>query len=413
MSKSNEGLCLQNVKNYCDTNEDFAKILALFTNGYMSLYNKRKTKHREKVQMYLKRNFFTWYYSEANYLCVCSPAFFIASHLYHKFGGGFTVVPIPAPDYKKSKLESISYSFKVLSVEEHPLFHDMNRFMDAIRTGTGENCDFSFGNQHYLEFLTTICFEAGLLQKNAERVSVNDKKLAVFSGQSPEERLHKLLSSYLGYFLKKMKEQNTPGKLPSLSKILKLLAEGHEYDDFLQKAFPGLMKSAMNFISSYNVEDFEDMDEEDFKIESFAEEMGNAVEMQFTLSYLSSVLFVACGLYFQVIQPDYSCFDLDELDGAFLDMVLNAKPEQHKLSEADYISSISYMIYFKPANAYAITPIGAKILNKNYESEEAEGLVEEEEYEAVLEAMLHPEDGNLEHSDFGRFMDEFKEGLFR
>ena len=103
MSKITKPDCsIANVKYYCEGNKDFIKILNLFSEGYIPIYNKRKVKTREEIQTFLKRNFFTWYYSDANYVSDVSPACFINSQIYHKFGEDFAVVPIPNRFIKKA-----------------------------------------------------------------------------------------------------------------------------------------------------------------------------------------------------------------------------------------------------------------------------------------------------------------------
>lgn len=403
---------MQNVKSYCDKNEDFAKLMALFTDGYMAVYNKRKVKQREMVQPFLNRNFFTWYYSDVNYECDISPACFIGSHIYHKFGEDFTVVPIPVPEYKKSKLLGISYSFHVFTLENHPLFSDFEELLDSARkTGKPADFDFAFGNRHYISFIAAICDEDELLNAKAERLFVNEKKFAAYDRLQAKEKLHKLLSLHLAFFLKQMKRQNVPGKLPSLAKLMKLMSAGHDYDSFIEKSFPGLMTSTMKFLETVDIDDFEDIEDMELKLEELGELMGKSLDIQMMLALMSSALFVSCGLYFQIIQPEYSCFEYNELDDAYLDTILNAEPESHGIDKVSYAAMMSYMFYFKPANSYCLTPIGAKLFGKNYVDEEGHGLIAADDYDTALEEMLLERDDFFIDPGFEKYLEMFQDGF--
>ena len=410
---SKDAVNTQSVKNFCDTNEDFFKLLALFTEGYMPLYNKRKAKHREAVQDFLNRNFFTWYYAEANHITEFSPANFITSQVYHKFGSGFTVVPIPMPEYKKSKLLSIRYSFHVYTMEGHQLLHDFYALLESIKkTGAPDEFAFLFGNNHYSSFLTEIGIESGFLLLDSGRASLNEKKIAAFSQLNKKEQLHKLLTFHLGNFLGHMKKMKNPGKIPSTGKMLKLLGMGLDYEDLVSRAFPGIISSAMKYMSSVGSVDFDSMGDSESGLKKFDNLLDNTLDMQMTFSILTSAVFVCCGLYFQIIEPYYSCFDFNELDGAFLDAVMSADPEQFGVDKDSYYIMMSHLYYFKPAILYTLTPIGAELFGKDYEKEEAYALVDESSYDKVLQAMLAPREETTMGPSFEDFMEMFEGGLF-
>ena len=128
----NADYSIAGVKDFCENNKDFTKILELFSKGYIPAYNKRKVKIREEIQVFLKRNFFTWYYSETNDVSGISPVHFISSQIYHKFGEDFVAIPIPEPVYKKSKLQSINYKFHIFTMDDHPLVKDIESLTEAI-----------------------------------------------------------------------------------------------------------------------------------------------------------------------------------------------------------------------------------------------------------------------------------------
>ena len=380
----------EDVKRYCEGNEDFTKILDLFSAGYIPVYNKRKVKLREEVQPYLKRNFFTWYYSVANQVSDVSPARFINSHVFHKFGEDFVVVPIPEPVYKKSRLLSINYGFHIFTVDDHPLMQDVECVMGAIKqTGAIDQVDFAFGNAHYLSFLLNLCGEMGLIVQKESDLNVNEKKLAAFSSLPEKDKLNKMLSAHLGGFLNNMKQQPNHGKLPTLAKLLKVLGTSQDIDGLFAKAFPGLMSRVTDFISPFGSMDLDDIDVFHEDEDSIEEMMGSTIEMQMLLSSITSAIFICCGLYFQIIRLEYdSCFDFEELDGDYL-ASLPPKDSGFDENEAQqYISMMSFIAYIKPPSRYSVTPIGAKLFGKNYAKEFSYLLTHPDEYDEVLEDML-------------------------
>ena len=399
---------IANVKNYCESNKDFIKILELFSEGYIPTYNKQKVKLREEIQPFLKRNFFTWYFSETNQVSDISPALFINSQIYHKFGEDFVAVPIPEPVYKKSKLQNIKYRFHIFTMDDHPLVQDAKSLMDAIGKTKEleqviEQVNFAFGKSHYLSFLLNICIEMGFIIRNAEEYKINEKKFAAFLTLSPKDKLHKMLSAHLNSFLNGLKNHKIHGKLPTLAKLIRILGECRDTDSFYTKAFPGLMSHFNNIMSFSGITDFDNIDIFNDGDNSLKEMMEPTMEMQMLISYVTSEIFICCVLYFQIIQPEYdSQFGFSELDMDYLALL---PPANSGLSEdeiAQYKGSVSYVTYIKPPSNYSVSPIGAKLFNKNYTDGLYYSLVEPDEYDELLEVMLLNR-AEIETEDYDEF----------
>ena len=389
LKRDKSDINMESVKTYCEGNDDFGKILELFSAGYIPVYNKRKVKLREEVKPFLKRNFFTWYYSAANSAIDVSPARFINSHIFHEFGSDFVVLPIPEPVYKKTRLSGISYKYHVFTMDDHPLIHDIKKFMEVTRQeGTYDQLDYVFGQAHYMSFLFNICTEIGFIVQKGEDIKINEKKFTAFLSSSKKDQLHKLLSSHLANFLSNIKKLPDTGKLPSITKLIKVLGTSQDIDGLFSSAFPGIMSRVVDAASSFGLdpEDFEDF----LHDESYLHEMMEAnIEMQMLLSSITSSVFICCGLYFQIIQPEYdSYFHFDELDGSYL---ASLPPEDSGLDEdgmEKYSSTMSFIAYIKPPSRYNATPMGTKFFGTDYEDEMSYFLIERDEYDDVLEDMM-------------------------
>ena len=395
MSKNIKTDCsIASVKKYCENNNDFIKILELFSDGYIPTYNKWKVKIREDIQPFLKRNFFIWYYSEANYVSDVSPARFISSQIHYKFGEDFVVIPIPEPVYKKSRLQSINYSFHIFTMDDHPLVKDIESLTEAIiKTETYEQLikqvDFKFGKSHYLSFLLNICGKMGLFTPNAEMYKINERKLAAFLALSARDKLHKMLSTHLSSLLSNLKEHKLLRKLPTQAKLLKILETSQDMDSFYAEAFPGLVPLVDDFISSSGIMDFGHLEVFDEDGSPLEEMMESTMEIQALVSLISSAIFICCGLYFQIIEPEYdSYFDFNELDKDYVASLPPVDSELDKNEAAQYKSMMSYLAYIKPPSVYSVTPIGAKLFGKNYVDGLFYMLIEPDEYDDVLEDML-------------------------
>ena len=398
----------RDVKSYCEGNEDFAKILDLFSAGYIPTYNKRKVKQRKEVQTFLKHNFFTWYYSAVNQVSDISPAHFISSHIFNKFGEDVAVIPIPEPVYNKSKLQNINYVYRIFTMDEHPLIQDIKYLTDAAGpTGVSDQAEFAFGNAHYVSFLFNICTEVGIIVENEDEIKLNEKKLAAYSSLSGKEKLNKLLSAHLSHFLGNLKKQKY-GKLPSLAKLLRILGTRQDIDSFYSSAFPGFMSKVINFTTPFELMELDDMETYLEDEESMIEMMGSTFEIQMLISNISSAIFICCGLYFHLIQVEYdSYFDFSELDDSFLGSLPPDDSELSEIESEEYASMISFIAYIKPPSSFSLTPIGAKLLGKNYTEEFSHLLINQEDYDEVLEDMLLDRDEIEEDID-----DDLLENIF-
>ena len=392
MSEKKSKHSIASVQSYCESNKDYAKILDMFTNGYTPVYNKLKTKQREEVRSYLKRNFFTWFYSDINEEVTISPARFIASDIYYKFGEDFVAMPIPKPVYNKSKLQGINYVFHIFTMEEHPLINDVQSFLSVMKeTGDHEQADFHYGNAHYLIFLFEVCDEMGFIAQDGEEYKINEKKYNAFCALPSKDKLQKMLTAHFSRFLKGFKKQYSYGKLPSVSKLLKVLAVSRDVEDFHKKTFPGIMAKAIDFASSFGLSDLEDMDFYDEDENEVEKIMESTIEMQIILSHITSAAFICLGLYFQLIQIDYdTCFEFGEMD---FDYLHSLPPEDSGLDEAEtdkYTTLVSYIAYIKPPTLFNLTPIGAKFFGKEFAFEYSRLFIKPEEYDEALGDMLMP-----------------------
>ena len=418
MSKnSKKGNSITSVKSYCESNKDFGKILKLFTEGYTPTYNKRKVKIRKEVQLFLKRNFFTWYYSKANSVSKVSPACFISSHIYHKFGEDFVVMPIPEPVYKQTKLQSINYSFHVFTMDNHPLVKDIEMLVNAaVKTDSLEalieQLEFPFGKRHYMAFLFNVCCEMGLMTNNTDKRKVNEKKLAEFLALPEKDKLNKILTAHLNGLISSLKKQKVPGKLPTQAKLIKIISASHDTDNFYDELFPGLMTHVADITASI-LPDLDGDVIDDGDDNAFEKIADSTMELQALISSISSAIFICCGLYFQIIQPEYnSHFKFDELDNDYTEQL---SPDDYGMDEdmiAQYKGMLSFLAYIKPHSYYSVTPIGAKLFNKKYLDGLYHPLVGPGEYKKVLKDMLLDRDEIGNDDVFDVFSEIFGDNFF-
>ena len=109
-----------------------------------------------------------------------------------------------------------------------------------------------------------------------------------------------------------------------------------------------------------------------------------------------------------MIQLEYDLhFDFDELDDGYLGSL---PPDDSGLNEKEfdeYASMVAFIAYIKPPSSFYLTPIGAKLLGRNYTKELSYLHISQDDYDDALEEVLLDRDEIEEDVD-----DDLLENLF-
>ena len=382
--KTKSSFDADDVRKFCENDEALGKVLALFTEGYKESYNKRRVAHRQEVMLYFKRNFFRWFYCSANNNARLSPARYLASRMHHRFGEGFVALPIPSPVYSKTRLTGVEYSFRVFTLDEHPVFADLEMLAGAIRQwgsldAAAARIELAFGNHHYLRFLAEICRGLGLFKESAGGQALDEAKLSEFFALRPKERLGAALNALLETFVEGLRERNVADNPPAVPLVLGLLSKPLDSDQFFRAAFPDMMEHMLNA----------EFDAEEFSENAHLAMANAAFKVQALMVETVSSIFVGCTLYLQIIQIEsVSQFEFGEDDSDFLKNIPKDDLEIDENRKASLTNYIAMTSYFPPPSNYGLTPLGAKLFGKSYAKGQFSPLVNPKDFGGALDAML-------------------------
>ena len=403
---------MKNISEYCESNQDFRQILEKFTNYYIAAYNKRRVAARNEIKKFMNCNFNTWYYSDAP-TCYLSPARFINSDIYNKFGSDTVVFPVCRPVYKKDKLINITYVFPAFTLDDHPFIRDLNLFIRAILNISPElqlnegidplsnyiynnfldiekYADFTFKERPYVATLGEVCMRLSLLTifEGNLRVLPDEKKIKAFFALSGRDKLERIIGVLVERFLQCFDEIGLPDKRPDAEDVLALLEESQNVESFMENLFGDIYHSLSEYANSLIddprdhdtvIESLESMDEA--RLREFAE--ANAV-----IKVCCACFYTPFGQYLQLIQPEYTNeFEFMQTDEHYLEIL---KVNDDSQDDPGFKDQIGSMLYFLQPEGYSLTALGAGRLNINLSQvdDERYPLITEEEYQEALIALL-------------------------
>jgi len=370
---------LVSIDDYCESNLDYKKILAKFSNGYIKVYNKRKASLRNEVNIYLRRNFNTWYYSRINLLSQLSPARFINSDILCKYGTGAVAYPVCQPVFSKSKMTGIEFLFHVFTIDDHPFISDMQLFLDSARSiparlkhgaafdsifsyavlnfeYIADHAEFTFKEKPYIMALGEVCERLSLisLSKTGDGITFHEDEIAIFFSLPGREKLVCVIDEFAARFVECFDEMGISGKRPDEEDVLRVLQEENSIEDFLESLFGSVFTNLLNNIDSLTDADcdpdafFESLDEGEIKA---------FLEAQAVLSVCCSHFFLVFGQYLQMIQPEHTYpFVFSKSDDDYLEAL---EYEEEDSDNPYFKMQIGAMVYYIPPGGYCLTPLGA------------------------------------------------------
>jgi len=413
---------LNTIEDYCENNRDFKKILEKFSDGYIQVYNKRKAAFRDEVKIYIKRNFNTWYYSEMNNVFPVSPARFINSDIYCKFGADAVVFPVCKPVFNKSKIADIIYSFHVFKLDDHPFIKDMLLFLESARSirikpGQGEafdsiftyaisifshiteNAEFTFNERPYIIALSDVCERMSLisLSDTQDGLVYNDDKIAAFFTMTGREKLKRVVDVLIKRFVECIIDLKTSGLKPNTEDVLRVLQEEHELESFIDSLFGGIIFDLVNGAEMLLEEGHdphalvESLDEEKLKL---------VLEVQSIISVCCSHFFSAFGQYLQMILPESdNPYIFSTSDDEYLEEL-----EHEENSDDPYFKMrTGAMVYYIPPGGYCLTPLGSDWfgIDLSVQDDRLYPLILPHYYREVLDGMME-DDLDVAVDDFMR-----------
>jgi len=401
---------LGSIEGYCANNQDYMRILKIYSDGYMRTFNKRKVPFRNELAIYLRRNFNTWYYSAANEFCPISPARFINSDINNKFGDGAVVFPVPRPVFNNNKVTGIEYSFRVFTLDDHPFILDMQLFLKAIRDlrnekkrgvkydslfsfaithfqDITENAEFTFAERPYIIVLCDVCERLNLISLTDARdgVSLNKGSIDAFFTLSGPEQLGRVTDILIERFVESFEGMKFSGMMPDEEDVLEALQEENEIEAFLGYMFDDMMNMLADEAQSLMDEGldpyemFESVDEKKIKA---------LFEAQSIISLCCSHFFTVFGQYLQMILPEHvDPFVFAQTDDEYLVALENDK---ENAVNPFYKIQIGAMIYYVPPGGYGLTSLGADWFGIDLHGQEEElyPLVPPEYYQETFDGII-------------------------
>jgi len=364
---------------YCRNNQDFKQILQKFGGGYIPVYNKRKVALRNEVKIYVNRNFNTWYYSASTSEFHISPARFINSDIYCKFGAEAVVFPVCKPVFNKNKIADITYSFHVFTLDDHPFIRDMRLFLETTRgisagvghsetfdsiftylisffTSITESAEFTFNERPYIIALGDACERLSLisLSGTSDRIIFNDDEIDAFFSMSAREKLGRVIDVLIERFVEYIYDLGIPGKKPDAVDVSRALQEEHSIISFIGSLFGDILYGLVNYGAPLLDEDFDPHDMYEYLD---GETVKSLYEAQAVVSTCCSHFFCIFGQYLQLILPEHgNPFIFSMTDDDYLEAL---EYEEENSDDPHFKIRAGAMIYHIPPGGYALTPLGA------------------------------------------------------
>jgi hypothetical protein len=425
---------MTNISDYCANNQDYLQLMEKFTKNYIAVYNKRKVAMRNEVKILMSRNFNTWYYSDAP-ACYLSPARFVNSDIYHKFGSDAMVFPACKPVFKKDKLMDITYDFRVFTLDDHPFIGDMHLFLEATReilpgSELGDGIDgiinsiyrsysdpkkqgrFTFDDPLYLVLLGDICLRMSLLTLEDDDAEVlpDEENIKAFFDLPGRDRLERVITMLIERFVQSFGEVGLPKMQLDAADVAAALEEEQNIDFFMENLFYDMYNDLGDLMGSVLVDDrdpetfFESMEPLDLA------RMKEMFEAKTVLTICSSHFFTVFGQYLQLIQPEHdNNFEFMQTDDEFLKMLDSNEDDQNDPGNR---SLIEVLLYYFPPGGYSLTALGAARAGKDLSQtdEQLYPLVLKEEYQVALKDILKENIGENMSEILTGMLDDFKGG---
>jgi hypothetical protein len=367
-----------------------------------------------------------------------SPARFINSDIYNKFGPDTVVFPVCKPVYKKDKLMDITYSFHTFTLDDHPFIRDMYLLLEALRETTavlqqGEDADsistylirifydvekfsdLTFYERPYAATLGDVCERLSLIafSKSDCGVTYNKKRIEAFSAMSKRDQLERVVKVLVERFVDCFEFLSQQDKKPDAADVLAALRKGQCLEDFLDALFDDLLTDLSGYVNTLledvleDIEDFDDLFEaldEESSIEML--EAPEVQEIQIISSFCCSHFFTVFGQYLQLIQPEHDdAFAFMHCDDAFLNAMEMEGLEEDE-DTAFQKGFLGALLYHIAPEGYCLTALGAARAKKDISKSKNQffPLVLPEEYQETFEGMLEDDDGE--------YPDDFFDDLF-
>ena len=428
---------MENIALHCEESEDYRRLLGLFSDCYIPAYNKRRVSNRKEIKLFMRRNFNTWYYSESPFYYV-SPARFINSDIFNKFGTDAVVHPVLSPVYKKDRLMDISYAFRVFTLDDHPFVRDMFLLLDAFRgmpAQMGEECsasslhdyiyeiffdvgrfsEFTFFERPYAAALGDASEWLSLVSYSGADAGVvlNDEAIKAFAGLPKREQLERAISALADIFAEGFGFISDPANRPDAARVLAALERGQQITECMEDFFGDLFPSFANYLESLLGDDedyFDDLDslDEESSLELLGAEDFHECQLVYTTS--CSRFFNVFGQYLQLIQPEYDeAFEFMRHDDMYIDAV-TIDVEDDGMDLGRYKDQLAAVLYLRAPDGYGLTPLGAARAGIDISQDENQffPFIPPDEYQETLDGMLREDyeadlEDNIIDSLFHRF----------
>ena len=370
---------LGSIEDYCSNNKDFKQMLNKFSDGYIPVYNKRKVALREEIKIYMRRNFNTWYCSGSNPVFQISPARFINSDIYCKFGAGAVVFPVCKPVFNKSRIAEITYAFHVFTLDDHPFIRDMRLFLESTKgigieswhgeaydsvfdyavsvfAGVTKNAEFTFNERPYIIALGDVCERLALISISSARDGIiyDEDRISAFFSAPGKEKLGQVIDVLIERFVEGIDSLEISGKKPDAEEALNALQEEHSIESFFESLFGDIYNNLVIEIESFLDEGADPID----MLEALDEEKAQSIfEVHSVISMCCSHFFTVFGQYLQMILPENNDpFTFSVSDDDYLDAL---EFEEENSNDLYYKLRVGATVYYKPPGGYGLTPLGA------------------------------------------------------
>jgi len=374
---------LTTIAEYSKSNTDYRQLLEIFNNDYIPTFNKRKLASRNEIKLYIRRNFNTWYCSAINPYLTISPARFISSDIYNKFGVEAVVYPVCQPVFDKNKLADITYSFHCFTPDAHPFIDDLRLALKSMKsmnfkasydtafesifsfiiakfTDITRAMDFTFTERPYLITLYEVCKRLSFISLPVDygTIEFNEDKIEAFFSISSKMKFERVVSVLIDNFIDSFANITSLTKKPVTANVMTVLKAENDFEDFAELLFGDMLQKLIGSMDTLVDADF---DPYDF-IDTLDDERSISIlEAQSVISACCSNFFTIFGLYLQLIQPENNYpFIFSQSDDEFLKALKHE--DENTLSPLDK-SSIGAMFYYIPPGWYGLSAIGYKWFN--------------------------------------------------
>ena len=409
-------ISIASIGDYFNSSPDMMQLLGKFGEGYIPEYNKRKASSREEVKAYMNRNFNTWYYSAISPDYEISPARFICSDAFNKYGPDMAVFPVCSPEYSRGKITGMAYSFRTFTLDDHPIVRDLRHFLEAIRDARfdaardGGNADitsyillnfsdiagradFTFKERPYLIVLGDLCECLSLITMPDEQGGClyDEGRIEAFFALDGREKLGCVIDELIDRFVECFEGVGLEER-PDVFDVLEALQEESRGEYFMEAMFGDMMHRASKTVESLldsGVESLFSENKGSSELDAFFMDQAKEVyKIQSVVISCCAHFFNVFGQYLQLILPEYdNAFEFPDSDDDYLDMLKAGQVSGNDMFEKILVGSVVY--HFMP-EGYRVTPLGASWFGiDQHDSDDCDyPLIEPDEYHDVLRWML-------------------------